>query len=228
MSFGIRYLTLACVAVAALLSVTSMLMYPGGTPLDATTHGYLLTQNFLSDLGMTVSYSHESNRLGALLFVLSLLAMVIGVGGALIVIVRRIETSRRARAWSRAAIVVAVIASLALVGVAATPENSAMALHVQFTLFAFRVLPVAAFLVSVAALRSEHTTRPALVVWTALTALLLIYAGVQTWGPRTATMDGLRVQVIAQKCIAIIVASALLWLQSFGTVPCSKSSSTSS
>jgi hypothetical membrane protein len=44
------------VTAAAAIAVGAALRYPGGTALDATTPGYSLSRNFLSDLGMTVAY----------------------------------------------------------------------------------------------------------------------------------------------------------------------------
>ena len=69
-------LAVGLAALAAAMCVTAMLLYPGGTPLDRAASGYSLTQNFLSDLGMTTSYGGGSNRGGATLFVFSILALV--------------------------------------------------------------------------------------------------------------------------------------------------------
>ena len=67
--------------VATVLAIGSGLRYPGGTFRDHATSGYSITHNFLSDLGMTVAHDGEPNRLGALLFVLSLTILVVGMGG---------------------------------------------------------------------------------------------------------------------------------------------------
>ncbi|MEP6766190.1 MAG: hypothetical protein ABJB66_17900, partial [Gemmatimonadaceae bacterium] len=68
------------VIIASICGVSAMLLYPGGTPLDHTTAGYSLSQNFLSDLGMTVSYNGLPNSFGALLFIVSLMLLVTGLG----------------------------------------------------------------------------------------------------------------------------------------------------
>ena len=65
---------------ASLLGVVAMIRYPGGTGLEHDTPRYQLTQNFLSDLGMTVAYNGQPNRIGALLFVISLVVLIIGFG----------------------------------------------------------------------------------------------------------------------------------------------------
>lgn len=93
MSFPIAQRALLFVIVAAGSAGTSMLQYPGGTPLDSSTRGYSISQNFLSDLGMTVAYNGQSNGLGAALFVLSLLLLVVGLGGTAVSIVRHLASN---------------------------------------------------------------------------------------------------------------------------------------
>ena len=43
-------------AAAAVLTLVSMFLYPGGTVLESSTESYSITHNFFSDLGMTASY----------------------------------------------------------------------------------------------------------------------------------------------------------------------------
>jgi len=60
----------SCVGVAQFLCLTvlAMTQYPGGTLMEENTVGYSLGENFLSDLGRTVSWSGEPNTTAALLF----------------------------------------------------------------------------------------------------------------------------------------------------------------
>src|SRR2546423_3551681 len=70
-------------AIAVGAAAGAMVAYPGGTQLDPSTTRYRLTQNFFSDLGMTVAYDNQPNRLGASLFVIALLSLILGFGSAL-------------------------------------------------------------------------------------------------------------------------------------------------
>ena len=54
------------------LNITSMLLYPGSTFRDHLTLGYSFTENFLSDLGRTLTFSGEINFLSSQLFNMSL------------------------------------------------------------------------------------------------------------------------------------------------------------
>ncbi|HUP88455.1 MAG TPA: hypothetical protein VM100_03860, partial [Longimicrobiales bacterium] len=95
-----------------------MFCYPGGTPLDPGTSGYSLTHNFLSDLGMTASYSHAPNRFGAALFITSLLLLVIGAGICISTVVSSLSRNPGARSWIRIATVGMLIACVSFIGVA--------------------------------------------------------------------------------------------------------------
>ena len=52
---------------------TAMLFYPGGTRLDPNIQGYTFFSNFISDLGLTRSYSGYSNTISWLLFNISII-----------------------------------------------------------------------------------------------------------------------------------------------------------
>ena len=117
------------------LAIGAILRYPGGTPLTRDTLRYSLTQNFLSDLGMTAAWNGQPNRLGAALFVSSLLILIIGLGSALAKVIRRYASFPPARRWARFAGGFGLLASVAFAGVAMTPENRVMNLHVSFTIW---------------------------------------------------------------------------------------------
>jgi hypothetical protein len=189
-----------------------MLRYPGGTTLNRSSEGYSLSLNFLSDLGMTVAYSGVSNALGALLFVMSLCALIVGLGSALLGFVRLYSRSVRARRWARAAGVIGLASCVAFSGVALTPEDRAMSLHVSFTMLAWRIVPAASFLLAVASACSPVVPRKIVALWGMLTIILLAYVLVIGWGPSLGTVEGLRLQVVAQKVITIAVVAASTYL----------------
>jgi hypothetical protein len=98
------------------------------------------------------------------------------------------------------------------VGVAFTPENRLMALHVDFTRFAFRIAPLATLLLTIAVARLPGPPRRVVSVLALLTVALVAYAGILDWGPDVLTPSGLVLQVIAQKCIAATAVVAFLVL----------------
>ncbi len=197
--------------VAAVMTCVAMLLYPGGTGLDGSTHGYSLTRNFLSDLGMTVAWNGSPNTAGAALFVASIAATVAGFGAGALALGRLCWRSSAARRPAQAASIVAVMVCALFIGVALTPENRAMALHVRLTLLAFRLLPLAALLLLLTTLRSGLFPRRAAVAWGVLSAILAAYVVLLGWGPSVRTPEGLVVMVVAQKLVALAAAGAVVY-----------------
>jgi hypothetical protein len=188
---------------ATALTVASVMRYPGGTLLDHRTEGYSATSNFLSDLGMTVAYDGSANRLGSLLFVIAVIVAALGVGACVPGFVRLHSDTPRARRFARAAAVVGFAVCAAFIGVALTPEDRVLGLHVWFTFQAFRVFPLVTLLFALASRASPNHPRRLTIAWVVLTSILLAYVGVLEWGPRLTTPGGLMTQVIAQKVVAI-------------------------
>jgi hypothetical membrane protein len=198
--------------VAFLLAMGAALRYPGGTPLNRTTARYSMSQNFLSDLGMTVAYNGEPNRLGAALFVASLLLLVFGLGSCVVAIARLHRSDAASRPWVRGAAVCTLLACAAFVGVAVTPENRAMALHVSFTRWGWNLIPLISALMALAASRSAVFPRRVAFIWSAVAVLLWGYAALLMWGPAVTSTSGLLVQVLAQKVATVIVIVGVVHL----------------
>ena len=55
------------------LNIVAMFFYPGSTYRDHLTLGYSLTENFLSDLGRTLTFSEDINFLSSQIFNMSLI-----------------------------------------------------------------------------------------------------------------------------------------------------------
>jgi hypothetical membrane protein len=209
-SFGLARRAQWIVVVATAIAVAAMLRYPGGTALDTTTLGYSLAYNFLSDLGMTVAYNHEPNRLGATLFVASLLLLVVGLGSVVGVITRFLAVDAESRRWAQLAAVALLVVCVAFAGVAVTPENRLMSLHVSFTVWAWRIVPAVALFLAFASRRNARLRQRAALAWFGTALLLGAYATLLSWGPSVAQPDGLLVQVMAQKAATVFVIAALL------------------
>jgi len=196
------------IAISALMTTTAMLIYPGGTPLDRTTRGYSLFRNFLSDLGSTATTSGQSNLIGAILFSTGLVALTLALARCLIAFLRLYASDGVSRTLTRAAVGVGAVACAAIIGIAATPENRSMAMHIRFTVIACRTLPVAALLMALATMRDRRFTRRAVVAWAALTLVLAGHAAFMQWGPPIVDDRGLAAQATEQKifaCAAVLI-----------------------
>jgi hypothetical protein len=200
------------VGAAAAMCAGAMLAYPGGTILDPGTSRYELTQNFLSDLGMTVAYGGGSNRIGATLFVASMLTLLAVAGTTFRPLMSSLLRIPGSRHWAGAAATCVLLTCVAFTGVAFTPENRAMDLHVSFTVWGWRIVALLALLLAVAAWRAGETYRRVARICAAAGTLLAGYVALFTWGPSGGTASSLMVHVVAQKAAAALVVMALIGL----------------
>jgi hypothetical protein len=200
------------IGLATAATLGAMLVYPGGTFRDPSTSRYSVFNNFLSDLGMTVAHDGRSNRLGASLFVLALIIVVIGLGASLVGLVKLHSESPEARPFALAGAVVGMVVSLAFAGVALTPENKVLDLHIWLTRFAFRLFPLVSLLFVLASLRSGGLPRRITLAWAALTIVLTAYVIMLGWGPNVATPAGLTAHVVAQKVVAVMAVIVFFFL----------------
>jgi hypothetical membrane protein len=190
-------------AFAAISAAIAMFVYPGGTYRDHSTSGYQFFHNFLSDLGATVAFDGQPNRVGAALFVASLVVLVVGLGGTMVGLVRLYARSPSARGLSLAAGAIGLLVCACFIGVAVTPENRLRSLHIVFTKTAFRAFPGVPLFLGLASRRVTDVPRRATFAWLAMIAVLVTYVLILDWGPRVTTPYGLVVQVSAQKLVAV-------------------------
>lgn len=128
--------------------------------------------------------------------------------------VRRRHESLRARPLVRGALILGGIVALSFLGVAVTPENRVLDLHVRLTFFAFRVFPSVPLLLAIASWRDAQIPTRFAMGWIVLTIVLDL--GVRRdagLGPDLTTVEGLTTQVVSQKLVAILVTS-ILFVQS--------------
>ena len=197
-----------CVAGGALLAGAAMLRYPGGTLADHSSAGYSLSMNYLSDLGMTVAYNGQSNRLGATLFSVSLFILVAGFGSLVLQLSRLYpEPSKR---WARAGGIAAVLACVAFAGVAITPENHMMRIHVAITAWAWRFAAFCPVLLAIASAKTDQFSRHVTIEWVALTGLLFGYAALLTLSHTVFAFNDPVFEVVAQKVVTATTGALLV------------------
>jgi hypothetical membrane protein len=204
---------------AATLCVLAMLRYPGGTLIEAGTRRYSISQNFLSDLGMTVAYDGRPNRLGAALFVASMAVLVAGAMSCIAPIMRRLLRMPAARPWAMVAAACAVVTALAFIGVALTPENRLLDLHIGFTEWGWRAVALLSLVLGTAFLRAGPHFRAAAITCLVTGVGLAAYTLLFTSGPDMSVESGLRVHVLSQKAAALGVVSAFIILTRAVEVP---------
>ncbi len=195
------------------LTLLAMLFYPGGTLYDASTAGYSFFGNFFSELGLTVTYYGKSNAVSAVIFTFSLTVLGIGIAAFFAVTQYIVGAARSGRATARAGAVFGIAAGLAFIGVAATPANRLLGMHVAFLCIAFPAVMIAAALHSAALFLAGPHLRRFAETHVAAAVLMAGYLMLAAFGPGLKTAYGVRFQAAAQKA-AVYPAIAFIIYQS--------------
>ncbi len=184
------------------LVAAAMAVYGGGNPWDPGASRYELTNNFLSDLGMTRAWSGRASYASSALFFVAL--ATVGVGLILFASTWRRFAHTRGRATfaGRASAALGTATGLAFVGVACTPFDLALVWHNAFVLAAFGML--LGYVISLAIVMARNG---ASAVQNALNVvyvvLVLGYVALIFFGPRLTSPRGHQIQVIGQKIIVV-------------------------
>lgn len=195
-----------------ILTGLAMLVYAGGNSQDHAAKGYHFFYNFFSDLGRTVAYNGQTNWASAGLFFVALsLAGICLVAFFLTFqgFFRR-NLIQHILAWIGT--VLGVVAGLCFAGVAFTPANLFHAAHIQFVMWAFRLLPLAAFFYIIVMFMDKTFPRGYTWVLVAYWVLLVGYYLLITNGPDTASAQGLVIQAAGQKIISYASIISILIL----------------
>lgn len=199
---GPFYFTITTAVVFLVLTPVSMLLYPGGAPVDPDTDGYRFLENFFSDLGRTVAHNGEPNVASAVLFVVALALAGLGLAVFFLAVVPLYRPGRVALALAAAGSGIGVVSGLSFMGIAFTPADIARAAHGWFVVTAFRTFLIATLFHTAAVLAARHYSNRYAAVYGAFTVLLAAYLWLLLQGPRLDSAQGVVVQVTGQKVIA--------------------------
>jgi hypothetical protein len=190
----------AAVSAAALTGI-AMLLYPGGTLLNPSTHGYSFFQNSLSDLGSTVAWGGQPNSHAAQFLMSGAGILALAGVGCFVALVRVYSSSRVTRWLARIAGAAGWLSCAGLIGASLTPADRNLALHGRFTLLAFGAFLVAILLFAWATALNDRFPRRVPIGWLALALVLVGWISVMPWAP--ATDLELAIPVTLQKIVAI-------------------------
>jgi hypothetical protein len=198
----------ACVAVALL--VIAIALYPGGTHRDSRTSRYSVSQNFLSDLGMTVTHGGHANNVGARVFTARFALLALSIAGCALGFVRFHSTAPRARSFAAAAGIGVLAASAGLLGTAVAPADVSPIFHMRSAALASAIAPLALLVFAVASSRDRRLPPGVSVVWIVLAVTVAVWFAIR-WGPGVETDLGLTIQATVQKIVAAVIVGGLLY-----------------
>ena len=111
-----------------ILSTIAMMYYPGGTPWNLQTTGYIFWHNALSDLGRTIAYNGQSNPIASILFNVAL--FLLGLSTLILFIsFLQIDDFQKSRLKRILFVALGSISSVGLIIVSLTPDNLSPAPH---------------------------------------------------------------------------------------------------
>lgn len=208
-------LALAGCSAFVVLTTVAMFFYAGGTVLDPQRAGYSFTNNFFSDLGLTITRSGQPNTISALLFTAGLTLAGVALAAFFVAFTQFFTRPRWIQALSLLGALFGVIAGGCFVGVAFTPADLNRQLHGQFVLWAFQAFLVAVICFVPPILVGRTLPRRYAWPFIAFAALLGGYLWLLMRGPSPRSAQGLPIQVIGQKVIAYASVISVL-IQAWG------------
>jgi len=180
-----------------------MLFYPGGAMYAPDARHYLFFQNFLSDLGATLTSRNESNSVSMVLFIAGLIPVGLSLALAAPIWKRVTVKAGRGLFFGHAAQATSLLSGICYVGIAVTPWNLALGLHMLFVQGAFTLL--LGFVICLTAMQMQNDwPRRYLISNLVYIVILSGYVFILFHGPNLTTLHGLVFQVIAQKIIVYI------------------------
>ena len=195
--------------IYALFNVLAMVFYPGGTSLDYDRVGYSFLENFFSDLGMIRTYSGEPNTLSLWLFASALVLVGIVLIIFFSILMSYFNESKLERNSSRIGSIAGILAGIACVGIASTPWDLYLNIHLIFVFVLSFALLIVLISYSIAILTSKPYPNLYAWVFIAYAFLLTVYIAVMMAGPDIETTSGLRILAAGQK---IVIYSGMLCL----------------
>jgi hypothetical protein len=196
----------ACLAFLV-LTTAAMVVFPGGTIQNHSQAHYLFFENPLSDLGRTRLFDGRSNLVSMTLFVAAMLAGGAGLAAFFVAFAWSMRESAVARVCSGGGAVLGIVASACFVGVACTPWDLYMRLHIQFVLCAFRSLLLATVLNLIATVVDDHRGYRLIGPFVAFIVILFGYIILLTAGLSGGPASDAVIQATGQK---IVVYAALI------------------
>lgn len=198
---NVFHLAAATCILFFLMTAVAMFLYPGGTYLDPTTHGYSFFANFFSDLGATRTPSGALNTFSMILFTSALTIVGLGLAVFFVALTQFFRNARPSAMLPRTAALLGVVAGLCFIGVAFTPWNLYLAAHNHFVMWAFRTFLGAVLIYGIAILRERALPSYFAFTFLAFAILLAGYVVLLTFGPSPKLAEGLGIQVAGQKII---------------------------
>ena len=214
-----RKLLILCLvgfALYGILNVLAMIFYPGGTSHDAGKTGYSFVENFFSDLGMVRTYMGRPNTLSSLLFASALVLVGVVLMLFFLLLSTYFPEPLLGKNLSRAGTLAGIVSGISCIGLALTPWDRFLELHMFFAYCLSLSFLTVALLYAAAIFRNPVYSNAYAIVFIAYFAVLLMFVVLMGLELDLESTIGRRVLATGQKvciysgmiCIALQVVGA--------------------
>ena len=155
---SIIHFPVVATAVFVLLLGISMNFYPGGTEVDPATVGYIFNQNYISDLGRTISPNGDNNMTSFLIFLTAFTVMSFAFFNyfyGMHIFYR--NTFKIKGSILKLGTFFGMCTSICFIGIALTPANINIKDHIMFADWLFRFLFGSTLLYAVAFVQQKES-----------------------------------------------------------------------
>ena len=200
---------LSCISIG-------MYLYPGSTYHNYETIGYLFSENFLSDLGRTITHGGHNNFHSSILFNTSLI-----FGGiTYIIFYVLIQELFNLNLVSRLGSLFGVAGGLCMIGVALTPSDLFFNPHILFNMWLFRFFLLSTLCYTWLMYKHKKINNYYLSGNFVFIIFLLIYILILMYGPSPHdSYYALIFQTISQKIILLnFILSIIIQTMAYSTI----------
>ncbi len=187
-----------------------MFTYPGGNANDHNTSSYSFFQNYFSDLGLTQTYSGASNNTSFILFTIALTVVGIAVMLFFIVMPTLFDGKKLGMIIAVLGSIVGLFSGASYIGIAFTPANLYLDLHINFVYAAFVSFLLVDILYSIAIFLHKEYPNFYAFVFISFSVILAAYLWLLFWGPSDTT-----IQATGQK-IVVYAEIVCMFFQGYG------------
>ena len=215
-NFWMIYAPRAATVVFIIFNILGMLLYPGGTIHNPGTEKYYLTENFFSDLGRAVAHNGEQNFHSSLIFNLSLLLIGVTFSIFYLSLPTLFKDSKSNHIIAKIGVIFGILGGCSFIGVALTPSDLYLDLHVLFANGIFRMALATSLCFGIAIYRSNILPSKYAFGYVFFAIFLAVYIAVSEFGPSARESETAMIfQVISQKLIVLIFLLSVVY-QTFG------------
>ncbi len=200
-----------------ILTIISMLVYPGGSSFYPDATNYSFIHNFFSDLGRSTTISGKSNVLSLILFTTGIVCIGISLIPHLLVFPSFFDPKSLSHILAILGSITGIISAIAYIGIGFTPWDLYLPAHMWFVYTAFTLTLPMVLCYVIALLFQNDIPKKFTQLYASLGIILTLYLILLFFGPTTSSLQGRIIQVIGQKIIVYWEGATFVFLGIFGT-----------